>query len=67
LQRKVKADIVAAWYENGYKEQLTAYFTTLNPDSIGNNSLVTGMLDRSERKGGMQDELSLRDELAKAG
>ena len=64
MPSKVKADIVAVWYENSYKEQLTAYFTTLNPDSIGNNSLVTGMLDRSERKNreGMK---SLEDEMGK--
>ena len=58
---------VAAWHSNSYKEQLTAQFTTLNPESTGNNYPVIGTLDRSEWKHGMQDKLSLRDEQAKGG
>jgi hypothetical protein len=67
LQRKFKADTVAARYSNRYKEQLTEYFTMLNRESTGNNYPVIGTLDRSEWKHGMQDKLSLRDEQAKEG
>ncbi len=48
-------------HQDQLEEQLTAYFSTTNPDIIGNDYLVMGTLDKPEWKQGMQDPLSMQE------
>ena len=48
-------------HQDQLEEQLAAYFSTTNPEIIGNDYLVMGTLDKPEWKQGMQDPLSMQE------
>ena len=50
-------------HKDQLEEQLAAYFSTTNPEIIGNDYLVMGTLDKPEWKQGMQDPLSMQEML----
>ncbi len=48
-------------HQDQLEEQLTAHFSTFNPEMIGNDYLVIGTIDRAEWKRDKQDELSAQE------
>lgn len=50
-------------HQDELEEQLAAYFSTTNPEMIGNDYLVMGTLDKPEWKQGMKDPLTLQEML----
>jgi hypothetical protein len=43
------------------EDQMATTFSTITPEIIGNTYEVLGTIDRSEWKGGMQDQLSVEE------
>ncbi|HEV2579426.1 MAG TPA: hypothetical protein VGT44_01125, partial [Ktedonobacteraceae bacterium] len=56
----VNCDLLIA-HQDQLEDQLSMYFSTINPESIGNDYLVMGTLDRPEWRQGMQDPLSIQE------
>ena len=58
----VNCDLLIA-HQDQLEEFLAGYFSTVNPEVIGNDYLVMGTLDKPEWKKGMEDQLSVQEML----